>query len=99
MSTWTNWSGLATARPAQVMTPRDAGEVAEAVVAARGQRLTVKMTGADMSGPGIGDAACETDADEPFDAQPASAIDATRALAHDRPRAVGRAAALRKFSA
>ena len=32
MATWTNWSGLATAHPAQELTPHDAGDVVEAVV-------------------------------------------------------------------
>ena len=49
MTIWTNWSGLATAHPAQVFTPRDAEEVSDAVVAARRQRLTVKMTGSGHS--------------------------------------------------
>ena len=53
MSTWTNWSRLATAHPAQVMTPRDAEEVVDAVVAARRQRLTVKMPGTGHSFTGI----------------------------------------------
>ncbi|HET8602983.1 MAG TPA: D-arabinono-1,4-lactone oxidase [Marmoricola sp.] len=53
MSTWTNWSGLATAHPAQVMTPRDAEEVVDAVIAARRQRLTVKMPGTGHSFTGI----------------------------------------------
>ncbi|HEU4566439.1 MAG TPA: D-arabinono-1,4-lactone oxidase [Marmoricola sp.] len=53
MTTWRNWAGLATARPAQVISPRDAGEVADAVVAARSQRMTVKMTGAGHSFTGI----------------------------------------------
>ena len=35
MSTWTNWSGLVTTQPQQVLTPRDVSEVADAVVAAR----------------------------------------------------------------
>ncbi len=45
MSTWTNWTGLATAHPTQELTPHDAGEVADAVIAARHQHLTVKMPG------------------------------------------------------
>jgi L-gulonolactone oxidase len=53
MSTWRNWSGLATAHPAQVITPRDAEEVVDAVVAARRQRLTVKMPGSGHSFTGI----------------------------------------------
>jgi L-gulonolactone oxidase len=53
MTIWSNWSGLATAHPAQVFTPRDAEEVSDAVVAARRQRLTVKMTGSGHSFTGI----------------------------------------------
>ena len=53
MTTWTNWSGLASAHPAQVITPQDAGELADAVVAARGQHLTVKMPGTGHSFTGI----------------------------------------------
>jgi L-gulonolactone oxidase len=49
MSTWQNWSGLATARPAQVLTPADPDEVADAVVAAAHQRLGVKMPGTGHS--------------------------------------------------
>jgi FAD-linked oxidoreductase len=49
MPSWTNWTGLATARPAQERTPLDAGEVAQAVVAAREQQLTVKMPGTGHS--------------------------------------------------
>ncbi len=53
MTTWTNWSGLATGHPAQVVTPRDVEEVVDAVVAARRQRLTVKMPGSGHSFTGI----------------------------------------------
>ena len=49
MATWTNWSGLATAHPTQELTPHDADEVADAVVAARHQNLTVKMPGTGHS--------------------------------------------------
>ena len=49
MATWTNWAGLATAHPTQELSPHDAGEVAEAVVAARHQNLTVKMPGTGHS--------------------------------------------------
>lgn len=49
MSGWRNWSGLATADPAQVHTPRDADEVRAALEAARAQRRTVKMVGAGHS--------------------------------------------------
>ena len=49
MPTWTNWTGLATAHPAQELRPLDAGEVAAAVLAARDQHLRVKMPGAGHS--------------------------------------------------
>jgi FAD-linked oxidoreductase len=49
MATWTNWSGLSTAHPAQEVSPHDAGEVVDAVVAARHQNLTVKMPGTGHS--------------------------------------------------
>jgi FAD-linked oxidoreductase len=49
MATWSNWSGLATANPAQELTPHDSGDVVEAVVTARDQNLTVKMTGSGHS--------------------------------------------------
>ncbi len=49
MPTWTNWTGLATADPAQELTPLDAGEVAEAVVSARQRQLRVKMPGTGHS--------------------------------------------------
>src|SRR5688500_12737994 len=49
MATWSNWTGLSTARPAQQVSPHDAGEVIDAVVAARHQHLTVKMTGTGHS--------------------------------------------------
>ena len=49
MATWSNWSGLATAHPAQELTPHDSGDVVEAVVTARDQNLTVKMTGSGHS--------------------------------------------------
>jgi L-gulonolactone oxidase len=48
-ATWRSWSGLATAHPVSVLTPRDVGEVVDAVVAARGQGLTVKMVGSGHS--------------------------------------------------
>jgi FAD-linked oxidoreductase len=47
--TWRSWSGLTVARPASVLTPRDPGEVADAVAAARNQGLRVKMVGAGHS--------------------------------------------------
>jgi FAD-linked oxidoreductase len=49
MPTWTNWAGLATAHPARELTPHDAGDVADAVVAAREQDLRVKMPGTGHS--------------------------------------------------
>jgi FAD-linked oxidoreductase len=49
MPTWTNWAGLTTAHPTQELTPHDTGEVADAVVAARHQNLTVKMPGTGHS--------------------------------------------------
>ena len=49
MATWTNWSRLSTAHPTQEVTPHDAGEVVDAVVAARHQNLTVKMPGTGHS--------------------------------------------------
>jgi FAD-linked oxidoreductase len=49
MPTWTNWAGLATAHPSQELSPHDAGEVADAVIAARHQHLTVKMPGTGHS--------------------------------------------------
>lgn len=49
MSLWQNWSGLATAHPAQEMSPSTPDQVAEAVIAARHQHLTVKMPGTGHS--------------------------------------------------
>src|ERR1700712_4737587 len=49
MATWTSWSGLSTAHPAQEVSPHDAGEVVDAVVAARHQNLKVKMPGTGHS--------------------------------------------------
>jgi L-gulono-1,4-lactone dehydrogenase len=49
MATWTNWSRLSTAHPTQEVSPHDAGEVVDAVVAARHQNLTVKMPGSGHS--------------------------------------------------
>jgi len=46
---WRSWSGLATANPTQVMTPHDASEVVDAVVAARTHGLRVKMVGSGHS--------------------------------------------------
>jgi L-gulonolactone oxidase len=49
MTTWENWCGLATARPAQVLTPASPDEVVEAVVVAARQHLGVKMPGTGHS--------------------------------------------------
>src|SRR4051794_35754797 len=46
---WRSWSGLATANPTQVLAPLDAGEVVDAVVAARTNGLGVKMVGSGHS--------------------------------------------------
>jgi len=45
--TWRNWSGTVHAQPAQVLTPRDTGEVAEVVAraAARGRQVTAVGAG------------------------------------------------------
>jgi FAD-linked oxidoreductase len=48
-TTWRNWEENQTARPAQERSPHDAGEVLEAVVAARHQQLPVKMPGSGHS--------------------------------------------------
>lgn len=53
-ASWTNWSGLATSHPTQLLTPRDPAEVADAVVAARSHGLTVKMVGTGHSFTAIG---------------------------------------------
>ncbi|MGZ4437513.1 MAG: D-arabinono-1,4-lactone oxidase [Nocardioidaceae bacterium] len=47
--TWTTWSGLAAAHPAQVLSPSTPDEVADAVVAARHHGLRVKMVGTGHS--------------------------------------------------
>jgi FAD-linked oxidoreductase len=47
--TWQSWSGLATAHPRQVMAPAGPAEVVDAVVAARGRGLAVKMVGSGHS--------------------------------------------------
>lgn len=46
---WQSWSGLATALPAQRLTPRDTEEVVDAVVAARSQGLRLRMVGSGHS--------------------------------------------------
>ncbi len=47
--TWTNWAKNQTAHPAQEISPHDATEVVDAVVAARRQHLSVKMPGTGHS--------------------------------------------------
>ena len=49
MSEWTNWSGLADARPDRVVTPRDVAGVAAAVKDAAARGGTVKMVGTGHS--------------------------------------------------
>jgi L-gulono-1,4-lactone dehydrogenase len=51
--TWRSWSGLATARPTQVLSPASPAEVADAVVTARVQGIGVKMVGSGHSFPDI----------------------------------------------
>ncbi|MEP7090871.1 MAG: D-arabinono-1,4-lactone oxidase [Nocardioidaceae bacterium] len=46
---WESWSGLTRSHPAQVMTPVDAGDVVDAVVAAGAHGLRVKMVGSGHS--------------------------------------------------
>ncbi len=46
---WQNWAGNQTAAPRRVLTPRSAGEVAEAVTGAAQDGLTVRMTGSGHS--------------------------------------------------
>jgi L-gulono-1,4-lactone dehydrogenase len=46
---WQNWAGNQTAAPRRVLTPRSAGEVAEAVAGAAQDGLTVRMTGSGHS--------------------------------------------------
>ncbi len=47
--TWVSWSGLATAHPIRDLTPTSEAEVSEAVVAAHGAGLRVKMVGTGHS--------------------------------------------------
>lgn len=49
MTTWTNWAGLATASPAEVRRPHDAGDVVTAVREARERGQRVKMVGTGHS--------------------------------------------------
>jgi L-gulono-1,4-lactone dehydrogenase len=53
MTTWHNWTGLTSASPTEVRTPRDTDDVVAAVVRARERRTTVKMPGTGHSFPGI----------------------------------------------
>jgi L-gulonolactone oxidase len=53
MSTWHNWSGLTTASPSEVRSPRDTDDVVAAVDRARERRTTVKMPGTGHSFTGI----------------------------------------------
>src|SRR5581483_11057618 len=46
---WQNWAGNQTAVPCRVLTPRSAGEVAEAVTGAARDGLTVRMAGSGHS--------------------------------------------------
>jgi len=46
---WQSWSGLVTARPAQVLAPASEAEVVDAVEAARASGLPVKMVGSGHS--------------------------------------------------
>jgi FAD-linked oxidoreductase len=50
---WQNWSGLESAEPRSVVSPASPEAVAEAVVAARESRSTVKMVGSGHSFTGI----------------------------------------------
>ena len=49
MTTWTNWAGLASAEPAEVVAPHHPEEVAETVRSARERGLRVKMPGTGHS--------------------------------------------------
>src|SRR4051812_36732994 len=49
MLRWESWSGLASARPAQELSPADVAEVSDAVVAARRAGLRLKMVGSGHS--------------------------------------------------
>ncbi|RLV49235.1 FAD-binding protein [Nocardioides mangrovicus] len=46
---WSNWSGTVVARPRRVLAPRDAAEVAAAIVGAREEGLAVRMVGSGHS--------------------------------------------------
>src|ERR1700746_2095199 len=46
---WQDWAGNQTSAPRRVLTPRSAGEVAEAVAGAAQDGLTVRMTGSGHS--------------------------------------------------
>ncbi len=49
MTTWTNWAGLYSAEPAEVVSPHDPDDVAAAVRSARERGLRVKMPGTGHS--------------------------------------------------
>ena len=49
MSTWTNWSGLETARPTRESTPGDVGDVVAEIRRAVQENDTVKMVGTGHS--------------------------------------------------
>lgn len=49
MTAWTNWAGLASARPAHVLDPADTDAVVEAVTRARESGTTLKMVGTGHS--------------------------------------------------
>lgn len=53
MSAWRNWSGLTTAGPSEIRSPRDTADVVAAVERARERRTTVKMPGTGHSFTGI----------------------------------------------
>jgi L-gulono-1,4-lactone dehydrogenase len=50
---WTNWCGLETARPAQVLAPASVPEVVDSVVVARTHGLRLKMVGSGHSFTGV----------------------------------------------
>lgn len=53
MSTWSNWSGLESASPAQVVTPASTSDIVAAVERARAAGSTVKAVGSGHSFTGI----------------------------------------------
>ncbi len=50
---WTNWCGLESARPAQLLAPTDVVEVVDSVLVARNNGMRVKMVGSGHSFTGI----------------------------------------------